>query len=255
LPDWRSRIRNACSQVDKHKTIGVAMVQKKNIFLVEDEIHIQQLIQYNLEAAGFHVGVFGSGEELLSHCAGAIPDLFILDLMLPGIDGLEICRRIRMDVQMRQIPVIMLTARGEEIDRVLGLELGADDYITKPFSVRELVARVRAVFRRTGGVGPDEAGIVRAGDIALDPARHEAYKKEIRLELTLKEFELLRILMQNRGRVLTRDLLLEKVWGFDYCGETRTVDVHIRYLRQKIEEDDSRPLHIETVRGVGYRFI
>lgn len=231
------------------------MALKRNIFLVEDETHIQQLIQYNLEAGGFLVSVFGSGEELLRQCASAIPDLFILDLMLPGIDGLEICRRIRLDTRMRHIPVIMLTARSEEFDRVLGLELGADDYITKPFSVRELVARVRAMFRRTDGMQPGEGDSVQVGDISLDSARHEAYKKGIRLELTLKEFELLKILLQNRGRVLTRDLLLEKVWGFDYYGETRTVDVHIRYLRQKIEDDDSKPLYIETVRGVGYRFV
>lgn len=231
------------------------MALKRNIFLVEDEAHIQQLIQYNLEASGFLVSVFGSGEELLRQCASAIPDLFILDLMLPGIDGLEICRQIRLDARMRQIPVIMLTARAEEFDRVLGLELGADDYITKPFSVRELVARVKAIFRRTEGSQQAEGEIVRAGEIVLDPARHEAHKGDVRLELTLKEFELLKILMQNRGRVLTRDLLLEKVWGFDYFGETRTVDVHIRYLRQKIEDDDAKPLYIETVRGVGYRFV
>ncbi len=231
------------------------MALKRNIFLVEDETHIQQLIQYNLEASGFLVSAFGSGEELLRQCGSVIPDLFILDLMLPGIDGLEICRRIRNDARMRLIPIIMLTARSEEFDRVLGLELGADDYITKPFSVRELVARVKALFRRSEATQPMEGETIRAGELVLDPSRHEAYKQETRLELTLKEFELLKILMQNRGKVLTRDLLLEKVWGFDYFGETRTVDVHIRYLRQKIEDDDAKPLYIETVRGVGYRFV
>ncbi len=230
------------------------MPLKRNIFLVEDEAHIQQLIQYNLEASGFLVSVFGSGEELLKQCEAAIPDLFILDIMLPGIDGLDICRRVRLDPRMRQIPIIMLTARGEEFDRVLGLELGADDYITKPFSVREMVARVKALFRRSDSTRKDEGEVVHAGEITLDPSRHEVLRGETRLELTLKEFELLKILMQNRGRVLTRDLLLEKVWGFDYYGETRTVDVHIRYLRQKIEEDDAKPQYIETVRGVGYRF-
>lgn len=231
------------------------MPTKRNIFLVEDEVHIQQLIQYNLEAASFLVSVFGSGEEMFRQCTVMVPDLFLLDLMLPGIDGLEICRRIRNDARMRSIPVIMLTARGEEFDRVLGLELGADDYITKPFSVRELVARAKAVLRRADGMQQVEGESIRIGDISLDPARHEVSKGEVRLELTLKEFELLRILMQNRGRVLTRDLLLEKVWGFDYFGETRTVDVHIRYLRQKIEDDDAKPRYIETVRGVGYRFV
>jgi len=231
------------------------MAFKRNIFLVEDEAHIQQLIQYNLEASGFLVSAFDSGEALLRQCASIIPDLFVLDLMLPGIDGLEICRRIRNDARMRLIPIIMLTARSEEFDRVLGLELGADDYITKPFSVRELVARVKALFRRTDAVQPPEGGIMRIGDLMLDPVRHEVQKRDTRIELTLKEFELLRILMQNQGKVLTRDLLLEKVWGFDYFGETRTVDVHIRYLRQKVEDDDANPLYIETVRGVGYRFV
>ena len=231
------------------------MPTKRNIYLVEDEVHIQQLIQYNLEAAGFLVSVFGNGEDMLRQCAVMLPDLFVLDLMLPGIDGLEICRRIRNDARMRPIPVILLTAKGEEFDRVLGLELGADDYITKPFSVREMVARAKAVLRRAGGMQQTEGETIRVGDILLDPSRHEVQKAAVRIDLTLKEFELLRILMQNRGHVLTRDLLLEKVWGFDYFGETRTVDVHIRYLRQKIEDDDAKPRHIETVRGVGYRFV
>ncbi len=230
------------------------MQMKRNIFLVEDEIHIQQLIQYNLEASGFLVSLFGNGEILLKQCQTAIPDLFILDLMLPGIDGLEICRQIRLDDRMRQIPIIMLTAKSEEFDRVLGLELGADDYITKPFSVRELVARVKALFRRVESVRYSEGDIVKVGNIILNPSKHEVTKEGNKLELTLKEFELLKILLQNRGHVLTRDLLLEKVWGFDYMGETRTVDVHIRYLRQKIEDDDANPQLIETVRGVGYRF-
>ena len=231
------------------------MPTKRNIYLVEDEVHIQQLIQYNLEAARFLVSVFGNGEDMLRQCAVMLPDLFVLDLMLPGIDGLEICRRIRNDARMRPIPVILLTAKGEEFDRVLGLELGADDYITKPFSVREMVARAKAVLRRAGGMQQTEGETIRVGDILLDPSRHEVQKGAVRIDLTLKEFELLRILMQNRGHVLTRDLLLEKVWGFDYFGETRTVDVHIRYLRQKIEDDDAKPRHIETVRGVGYRFV
>ena len=231
------------------------MPAKRNIYLVEDEIHIQQLIQYNLEAAGFLVSVFGNGEDMLRQCTVMLPDLFILDLMLPGIDGLEICRRIRHDARMQALPVLFLTARGEEFDRVLGLELGADDYITKPFSVRELVARCRAVLRRSGGMPSTEGDAIAIGDLMLDPGRHEVTKAGARLELTLKEFDLLHILMRNAGRVLTRDMLLEKVWGFDYVGETRTVDVHVRYLRQKIEDDDARPRHIETVRGVGYRFV
>lgn len=231
------------------------MSLKRNIYLVEDELHIQQLIHYNLEAGGYLVSAFGTGEQLLKQCESAIPDLFILDLMLPGIDGLEICRRIRQDKRMKLLPIIMLTAKGEEFDRVLGLELGADDYITKPFSVRELVARVKVQFRRMDASVPTEGDRLLAGEIIIDLDRHEAFRHDVKLELTLKEYELLKILVQNRGRVLTRDLLLEKVWGFDYYGETRTVDVHIRYLRQKIEEDDSKPLLIETVRGVGYKFV
>jgi len=230
------------------------MTMKRNIFLVEDETHIQQLIQYNLESSGFLVSVFGNGELMLKQCLTVIPDLFILDLMLPGIDGLEICRRIRLDDRMRQIPIIMLTAKSEEFDRVLGLELGADDYITKPFSVRELVTRVKVLFRRVESVRYSEGEIVKVDGIILNPSKHEVTKDGVKLELTLKEFELLKMLLQNRGYVLTRDLLLEKIWGFDYMGETRTVDVHIRYLRQKIEDDDSNPQFIETVRGVGYRF-
>lgn len=228
---------------------------KRSIYLVEDEQHIQQLVKYNLETGGYNVAVFGSGEEMFVHCETSVPDMFIVDLMLPGIDGYEILRRIRQNPKAKSLPVIMLTARSEEFDRVLGLELGADDYITKPFSVRELTARVKALFRRTDISSEPVGEILSAGDISIDLERHEVFKGDAKLDLTLKEFELLKILLQNRGKVLSRDLLLEKVWGFDYFGETRTVDVHIRYLRQKIEEDDSKPEYIETVRGVGYRFI
>jgi two-component system alkaline phosphatase synthesis response regulator PhoP len=227
----------------------------KRIILVEDEIHIQQLVRYNLEAGGYEVTAFGNGEEMFRHCESIKPDMFILDLMLPGIDGYEILKKIRLDNELKALPVIMLTAKSEEFDRVLGLELGADDYITKPFSVRELTARVKALFRRSELPAEKASETLSAGDIVMDIERHEVYKGQNKLDLTLKEFELLKILILNRGRVLSRDTLLEKVWGFDYFGETRTVDVHIRYLRQKIEQDDSRPEFIETVRGVGYRFI
>lgn len=231
------------------------MSVKRAIYLVEDEIHIQELVKYNLEAGGYSVSTFGSGEEMLSNCESVIPDMFILDLMLPGIDGYEILKRIRQNNRLKNLPIIMLTAKSEEFDRVLGLELGADDYITKPFSIRELTARVKSLFRRTDMSNENVQVIIKAGDITIDTERHEVYKGEKRLEFTLKEYELLKILIQNKGKVLSRDLLLEKVWGYDYYGETRTVDVHIRYLRQKIEEDDSNPQYIETVRGVGYRFI
>jgi len=227
---------------------------KELIFAVDDEVHIQQLIKYNLEASGYKVLTFESGESLLNECKTTIPDLFILDIMLPGIDGLEVCKQLHQDTRTKGIPIIMLTAKGEEFDRVLGLELGADDYIIKPFSVRELVARVKAILRRVNTSISSEAEIIKHGDIAIDCTRREVYKKGTLIEMPLKEFELLKLLVLNKGKVLSRELLLEKIWGFDYYGETRTVDVHIRYLRQKIEDDDSNPVYIETVRGIGYRF-
>jgi len=230
-------------------------MSKELIYAVEDDAHIQQLIKYNLEANGYRVNVFETGEQLLEGCNSALPDMFILDIMLPGIDGLELCRRLRQNPRTKRIPVIMLTAKGEEFDKVLGLELGADDYITKPFSVRELTARVKAIFRRVNTLSSaEEDEIIKCGDVTIDNIRHEVYKKGILIEMPLKEFELLKYLVLNKGRVLSRELLLEKIWGFDYYGETRTVDVHIRYLRQKIEDDDSNPVYIETVRGIGYRF-
>ena len=227
---------------------------KELIFAVEDEVHIQQLVKYNLESSGYRVMAFESGENLLNEVKATIPDLFILDIMLPGIDGLEVCRQLRGNPRTRNIPIIMLTAKSEEFDKVLGLELGADDYIAKPFSVRELVARVKAIFRRMNTSAPIESENVHHGDITIDFSRHEVYKKGRLLEMPLKEFELLKMLILNKGKGLSRELLLDKIWGFDYYGETRTVDVHIRYLRQKIEDDDSNPDYIETIRGIGYRF-
>ena len=229
-------------------------MSKELIFAVEDEVHIQQLIKYNLEANGYKVLTFESGESLLKECKNTIPDLFILDIMLPGMDGLELCRQLRQNIRTKNVPVIMLTAKSEEFDKVLGLELGADDYITKPFSVRELVARVKALFRRVNSSIPPEAEIISHGNISIDCTRREVYKDGKMIEMPLKEFELLKLLILNKGKVLSREVLLDKIWGFDYYGETRTVDVHIRYLRQKIEDDDSNPIYIDTVRGIGYRF-
>lgn len=229
-------------------------MSKELIFAVEDEVHIRQLVQYNLEASGYKVLSFESGESMLEEIGNSIPNLFILDLMLPGIDGLEICRQLRTNPRTKSIPIIMLTAKSEEFDKVLGLELGADDYLTKPFSVRELAARVKAMLRRVSNTSPAEAETISHGDILIDPVRHEVYKNGKLLEMPLKEFELLKILLLNKGKVLSRELLLDKIWGFDYYGETRTVDVHIRYIRQKIEDDDSNPVYIETIRGIGYRF-
>ncbi len=224
------------------------------IYIVEDEKHIQELVAFNLEERGYAVERFENGERMLIECDKRRPDLFILDIMLPGIDGLEICRRIKMNPDQRLIPIIMLTARGEEFDRVLGLELGADDYITKPFSIRELIARVKAVLRRQEVSSEINSDVIKAGKILIDFSRREVYKEEQIIEMTFKEFELLKLLITNKGKVLPRDTLLEKIWGYDYYGETRTVDVHIRYLRQKIEDDGNNPVYIETIRGIGYRF-
>jgi len=229
-------------------------MSKELIYAVEDEFHIQQLVKYNLEASGYRVITFDSGEAVLAEAKTNLPDLFILDLMLPGIDGLEVCRQLRQNPESKYIPVIFLTAKADEFDKVLGLELGADDYITKPFSVRELIARVKAVLRRTNTTNTVEADIIKHGSISIDCTRREVYKNGVLIEMPLKEFELLKLLVLNKGKVLSRELLLEKIWGFDYYGETRTVDVHIRYLRQKVEDDDSNPKYIETIRGIGYRF-
>lgn len=227
---------------------------KELIYVVEDEQHIQQLIKYNLETAGHKVSVFSDGESALESCETEHPDMCILDIMLPGMDGLEVCKKLRSNPPTKNIPIIILTAKGEEFDRVLGLELGADDYITKPFSVRELTARVKALFRRCHSSLNTDETVIKCGDIVIDCNRHEVTKKNTKVELPLKEYELLKLLAMNPGIVMSRELLLEKVWGFDYFGETRTVDVHIRYLRQKIEDDDSNPAYIETVRGIGYKF-
>lgn len=229
-------------------------MSKKLIYVVEDERHIQELIGFNLKENGYDVKCFDNGEVMLEECKNQKPDLFILDIMLPGIDGLEICRRIKENSTFKKIPIIMLTAKSDEFDKVLGLELGAEDYITKPFSVREFIARVKVIFRRQTDTQENTSEIIKVGKIAIDVARHEVYKDKKLIEMTFKEFELLKLLVLNKGIVMSRELLLEKIWGFDYYGETRTVDVHIRYLRQKIEDDDNVPTYIETVRGIGYRF-
>lgn len=221
------------------------------ILAVDDEIHILELISFNLKAAGYHVVTALTGEEALKRCEVEKPSLVLLDIMLPGIDGLEVCRRLKGDRTTSNIPIIMLTARGDEVDKILGLELGADDYITKPFSVRELAARVKSLLRRVAPQQESEPQTLRAGDIMIDITNYEAFKGGEKLSLTLKEFELLKVLVLSRGKVLTRDFLLDRIWGYEYYGETRTVDVHIRHLRQKLGEEP----YIETVRGVGYRFV
>ncbi len=222
------------------------------ILAVDDEEHIQELLKFNLENSGYKVICCGTGPEALKIVRAEKPDLVLLDVMLPGIDGYDVCKEIRKDNEISSLPIIMITAKSEELDKILGLELGADDYITKPFSVRELLARVKAVLRRTVIQPIDKS--YRFDNIVVDFEKHEVTKDGKRIELTLKEFEVLEILIKNKGRVVTRDFLLDKVWGYEYFGETRTVDVHIRHLRQKIEEDDKAPRFIETIRGVGYRF-
>lgn len=225
----------------------------KIIFAVDDEKHILELLAYNIKNAGYQFFGFESAEEMLDQLkrGDVVPDLILLDLMLTGMDGTECCRRLRADKFTRKIPVIMLTAKNEEFDRVLGLELGADDYIAKPFSVRELLARIKAVLRRSTGESKPEGEMLQAGDIKMNLPRHEVSKGGEPLRLTYKEFELLKLLMSNEGKVLTRDFLLNKIWGYDYYGETRTVDVHIRNLRKLLGDDEEK--YIKTVRGVGYK--
>lgn len=228
-------------------------MDKELILVIDDEMHILELIKYNLEKEGYRVIVCENGEEGLEAIERDRPHLVILDLMLPGIDGLEVCRRIRGNSSTAALPVLMLTAKGEEIDKVLGLETGADDYLTKPFGIRELTARVRALLRRSTRL-PDEPELITAGSLTIDAGAYRVYKDEQEVVLTSKEYELLKELAINRGRILTRDYLLNKVWGYDYYGDTRTVDVHIRHLRKKIEDDDKSPRFIQTARGIGYSF-
>ncbi len=226
----------------------------RKILVVDDEVNIRELISYNLGQEGYEVLKASEGREAEQIVAEKEVDLIILDLMLPEIDGLTLCRRLKSSKRFQQIPIIMLTARNEETDKVVGLELGADDYITKPFGIRELVARVRAVIRRvyeknTSTADSDKSKIIASGPLSLD---YESYQVEFageRIDLTPKEFELLKLFMANPNKVMTRDILLNKIWGYDYFGDTRTVDVHIRRLRSKIPAD-----FITTVRGVGYKF-
>ncbi|MBM7614574.1 response regulator [Alkaliphilus hydrothermalis] len=228
------------------------MAQKK-ILVVDDEEHILELIKFNLEKNGFEVTTKDNGEECIQFLREIPVDLVVLDLMLPGIDGLEVCKKIRTIDGLAKLPIIMLTARSEETDRILGLELGADDYMAKPFSVRELVARIKAVLRRTEDQQPTVKNtLLKVKDLVMDTEKHEVRIGSEKIELTLKEFELLKILIENRGKVLSRNLLLDEVWGYDYFGETRTVDVHIRHLRKKIGDDETGE-YIETIRGVGYK--
>ncbi len=233
------------------------------ILIVDDERMLVETIAYNLQKEGFTVVTAHDGESALRQAKATRPQLVILDLMLPVISGWEVCRALRQSAEHRlDAPILMLTARGEEADKVLGLELGADDYLVKPFGMRELVARVRALLRRTAKVTAPGGEILRAGVIELDVARHEvrvfsgkAGKESAReVNLSLKEFELLRVLLSHAGNAVPREMLLERVWGDDFYGDERTLDVHIRWLREKLERAPSQPEFLLTVRGVGYKF-
>jgi len=222
------------------------------ILVVEDEPALVEALDYGLASEGFEVVSTSDGEEGLRLFERERPDLILLDLMLPGLPGTEVCKRIR---SVSSVPIIMLTAKDTEIDKVVGLELGADDYVTKPFSMRELGARVRAVLRRAGdGDASPEGAPTEARDVRIDPERYEVSVRGEAVELPPKEFALLEFLVRNAGRVMTRDLLIDRIWGADYVGDTKTLDVHIKRLRGRIEQDPHDPQLIVTVRGVGYKF-
>jgi two-component system alkaline phosphatase synthesis response regulator PhoP len=223
------------------------------VLVVDDEEHIVELVKFNLETEGFDVEVAYDGLDGFVKARETKPDLIFLDWMLPGISGIDILKKIRSDKELSSTPVIMLTAKNMESDKIQGLDVGADDYITKPFSVKEVLARTNAVLRRYSGVPKSSETVLILEDVKVDLQKHEVTKSEQKLELTLKEFELLKMLLQNRGRVLSRNHLLDKIWGYEYYGETRTVDVHIRHLRKKIEDESKGERFIETIRGVGYK--
>lgn len=230
------------------------------ILVVEDELSLQETLTYNLKKQGYEVEAVGDGLAALETARKVQPDLILLDLMLPGMDGFEVARILRQEMTT---PVLMLTARDDEIDRVVGLEVGADDYMTKPFSMRELMARVKAMLRRVRLVreevsaeskGHEHSNQLAFGNLMIDLARREVRINDKVLTIKPKEFELLHFLAQHQGQVLTREFILERVWGWGYIGDSRTVDVHVRWLREKIEENPAIPLRIVTVRGAGYRF-
>ncbi|MEJ7838403.1 MAG: response regulator transcription factor [Thermomicrobiales bacterium] len=241
---------------------GVGGDLRATVLVVDDEQTLREMIGINLKHAGIDVIEVETGNEALEQIGLSRPDMVVLDVMLPGLDGFEVCRRIR---EVSTVPILLLSAKGEEIDRVIGLEIGADDYLTKPFAMRELLARVRAMLRRakmspTKAGQPTEAQIdaperLESGDLWLDPRRRTAMFREAPLHLKPKEFDLLQYLMRHRGIVLSRDALLREVWGYEFAFDTRTIDVHIRWLRSKIEIDPARPTRIETIRGHGYRFV
>jgi len=226
------------------------------VLVVEDEENILEALRYNLEREGYVVYTASDGEDGLNLARSSQPDLVILDVMLPKMDGFEICRILRREMD---VPIIMLTARGEEIDRIVGLELGADDYVTKPFSMREFMVRVRNMLRRVklssqAQLGLPDGDVLVAGDLEMDLASHIVRRDGTTVDMKPREYDLLALLVKNSGRVFSRDQLLQQLWSQDYYGDSRTVDVHVRWLREKIEKNPSKPERIVTVRGVGYRF-
>ncbi len=229
------------------------MTDSDKILIVEDDRNLLDTLAYNLGKEGYQVVTAGDGDEALAVARREKPNLILLDIMLPKLSGLEVCRILRKEMI---VPILILTAKAEETDKIVGLEIGADDYMTKPFSLSELLARVRAMLRRAKMVEkqtrPEDA-LLKFGDIEIDVARHRASKGPTTLELTPKEFDLLVFMARNKGFVFSRDKLLEKVWGYDFAGDTRTVDVHVRWLREKIEDNPKRPKILVTVRGAGYK--
>jgi DNA-binding response OmpR family regulator len=224
----------------------------RTILVVDDEPTLRETLAENLEIEGFRVVTAADGREALEQFRQARPDLVVLDLMLPELSGIEVCRLIRRE---SDVPILMLTARDSELDKVVGLELGADDYVTKPFGLRELLARVRALIRRSERTADNAAPVtIDVGSVQIDLAGHQIIRDGTPLPVKPKAFELLAFLVQHPGQVFSRDQLLERVWGYDYAGETRTVDVHIHWLRGQIEDDPANPVFLQTVRGVGYVF-
>jgi two-component system response regulator RegX3 len=223
------------------------------VLLVEDEDSFVEALSIGLRREGFRVQIARDGAQALDLFDAVNPDLVLLDVMLPRVSGIDVCRQLR---KRSQVPIIMVTAKGAEIDTVVGLEVGADDYVTKPYRLRELVARMRAVLRRSPRDRQLDASgeALEVGDVALDPERHEVVIRGSTVQLPLKEFELLELLLDNAGRVLTRETLIDRVWGSDYVGDTKTLDVHIKRLRSKVEDDPSNPSRIVTIRGLGYKF-
>jgi len=230
-------------------------MNEHRICLVEDDENIRELVRCALESFGYGVEAFETAEEMLAAIRHTRPDLILLDIMLPGMDGTEALRALKADSATEPIPVIMLTAKNSEIDKVHGLDLGADDYIGKPFGILELSARVRAALRRRDRAMSAPDACIRTGDLCIDDKRHLVTRNEVPVELTLKEYQLLRFLAQRSGQVVTREELFNEIWGYDFAGETRTLDMHIRSLRAKLSDNPDAPRYIKTIRGVGYMFL